>query len=139
MYLSMLRNAGPRIAAVLRVIAEAGTHPVVFHCAAGKDRTGLVAAVLLSVLGVSDDDVVADYAMTDEIMDEMRARARARAEAMGRSLREVPPHVVRAEDATMRRLLQLVRDEHGSVSEYLERHGIDDATIDRLRSHLVVR
>lgn len=137
MYLSMLRNAGARIGAVVRVIAEAGNHPVVFHCAAGKDRTGLVAAVLLSLLGVSDDDVVADYVLTDDIMDEMRARARARAQAAGRPLRDVPAHVVRAEVPTMRRLLQMVRDEYGSVRDYLKQHGIADDTIEVLRSDLV--
>ena len=51
-----------------RILAQPGALPAVFHCAAGKDRTGILAGLLLSSLGVSDDDVVADYALTAEAM-----------------------------------------------------------------------
>ena len=57
--------------------AVPGALPAVFHCAAGKDRTGLLAALLLSALGVSDEDVVADYALTEAAMDRMMALVRA--------------------------------------------------------------
>lgn len=62
-YLVLLRRCAERIALVLSVIAEA-ERPVVFHCGAGRDRTGLVAAVLLGVLGVSDDDISRGYALS---------------------------------------------------------------------------
>jgi protein-tyrosine phosphatase len=62
-YCTLLCRIGDRIAGVLCVIADARA-PVVFHCGAGRDRTGLVAAVLLGVLGVSEDDIARDYALS---------------------------------------------------------------------------
>jgi len=59
-YVLMLERFGDRFAGVLRVIAEPGNHPLVFHCAAGKDRTGVVAALVLGLLGVPDDEIAAD-------------------------------------------------------------------------------
>ena len=48
----------------LEIIAEPENHPLVFHCNAGKDRTGSLAAVVLGVLGVMDEDIIEDYALT---------------------------------------------------------------------------
>ena len=42
-----------------------GEHPVVFHCAAGKERTGILAGLLLSALGVSDETIMEDYELTN--------------------------------------------------------------------------
>jgi len=52
---------------VLRVVVDPDRHPVLFHCTAGKDRTGVVAAILLRLLGASDDDVAADYLLSNEV------------------------------------------------------------------------
>ena len=50
---------------MLQIIAEPANHPLVFHCAAGKDRAGLIAATVLGLLEVDDEEIVADYAATD--------------------------------------------------------------------------
>src|SRR4029078_2117372 len=63
-YLAMLDQGSGSIVGALEMIADADRVPLVFHCSAGKDRTGVLAAVLLSVLGVSDDDIAADYALS---------------------------------------------------------------------------
>ena len=65
MYRFMLESAEVRVAKAFQVLAMPGALPAVFHCAAGKDRTGIMAGLVLSSLGVSDADVVADYALTD--------------------------------------------------------------------------
>ncbi|MET7297778.1 tyrosine-protein phosphatase [Embleya sp. NPDC005575] len=49
----------------LALIAAADNAPLVFHCASGKDRTGLIAALVLALLGVGDEDIVADFALTE--------------------------------------------------------------------------
>src|SRR5437588_10808562 len=72
------------LAAALRAIAEADGVPLLYHCSAGKDRTGWLSAVLLSVLGVDRETILADYLATNEysratnraILDAMRARGR---------------------------------------------------------------
>ena len=92
-YLLMLDRYADRFVGVLRTLADDANHPIVFHCAAGKDRTGLVAALLLSLLGVDDETVAADYALTSEHIDELvdRHRAQAAAEGTGgRGERRVP-------------------------------------------------
>ena len=60
----MLERFGDRFATVVELVADSGGHPVAFFCAAGKDRTGLVAAIVLGALGVADETVAADYALT---------------------------------------------------------------------------
>jgi protein-tyrosine phosphatase len=86
LYRWMVADAGARagFAAAVRVIAEAGAEPLLFHCSAGKDRTGWLSAIVLSLLGVDRDTIVADYLATNDysrpthvaIMDAMRAKGR---------------------------------------------------------------
>jgi protein-tyrosine phosphatase len=85
-YRWMVADPGARagFATAVRTIADAGGEPVLFHCSAGKDRTGWLTAVLLDLLGVDRDTVIADYLATNDysranhvaIMDAMRARGR---------------------------------------------------------------
>lgn len=134
-YRRLLNDSAGQVTAVLRTIAEAETHPVVFHCVAGKDRTGVVAAVLLGLLGVSDDDIVADYALTQDVMPMMLARWRTSSTQPDE--REFPAHVLRAEADTMRRLLDLIEAEHGSLRGYARAGGITDEIVDALQAHLL--
>ena len=61
-YLDLIEEGASGLVATLRVIAQEESAPVVVHCVAGKDRTGVVCALTLSLLGVSDDDIATDYA-----------------------------------------------------------------------------
>ena len=63
-YVAIAENGASALAAALEVIA-AGEHPVVFHCAAGKERIGILAGLLLSALGVSDETIMEDYELTN--------------------------------------------------------------------------
>jgi protein-tyrosine phosphatase len=62
----MVRGYGTEFGAVLRLIADPASHPVVFHCIGGKDRTGIAAALLLFTLGVPWDDVRRDYLRSND-------------------------------------------------------------------------
>ena len=62
LYRFLLESAGTEFVEVLQIIAEPANHPLVFHCAAGKDRAGLIAATVLGLLEVDDEEIVADYA-----------------------------------------------------------------------------
>ena len=61
-------------AQVLHRVLSARRGRVLFHCAAGKDRTGLLSAIVLSLLGVPEETVVADYALSGEAMERLRAK-----------------------------------------------------------------
>ena len=71
LYVVRKREYGSQIVAALEVIAVPENHPLVFHCAVGKDRTGILAAVLLSVLGVADKDIIEDYTLSEPYMNEL--------------------------------------------------------------------
>ena len=102
----------------LHVIAAADSAPVVFHCTSGKDRTGVVAALVLTLLGVSREDVVADFALT----------ARATERLVADWERQNPGHTMRwpgygqAPAALMGRFLDDVDGEYGSVHGYVTDH-----------------
>jgi len=132
----MLDRYAPRFVGVLRALADEGAHPIVFHCAAGKDRTGLVAALLLSLLGVDDETIAADYARTSEHIDELLERHRAQSEAEGSPV-EVSDAFLRAEVDVMRRTLAGLRDAHGSAEAYLEANGLEPEAIAALRAALL--
>lgn len=135
LYQHLLANSGPRFSEALRIICDPANHPLVFHCAAGKDRAGLTAAVTLGLLGVSDEEIVDDYARTAAVVDELVARARARARDTGRA-----PHdrFMTAEAETMRETLAWWHAEYGTIEEYMLAHGLEPAAIAALRGAMIV-
>jgi protein-tyrosine phosphatase len=135
-YVLMLDRYADRFVRVLRTLADEGAHPIVFHCAAGKDRTGIVAALLLSVLGVDDEVIAADYAITAEHIDELLDRHRAQAEA-GAAPIEVSDAFYAAEIDVMRRTLRELRQRYGDAARYLEAHGLEADALVTLRRALI--
>ncbi|WP_406858957.1 tyrosine-protein phosphatase [Streptomyces sp. HUAS MG47] len=117
----------------LELIAD-GDEPQVFHCASGKDRTGLLAALVLTLLGVDEDTVAADFALTELATE--RLIADWRAAHPGRELRW--PGYGRAPEEIIRLTLADLRTTYGSVEAYVRDHvGVDDATVARLRERLL--
>jgi protein-tyrosine phosphatase len=137
-YAEMLAEGELWVARAFHTLAVPGAFPAVFHCAAGKDRTGILAALLLSSLGVPDEHVVADYALTGAAMDRMRAWAAVSSPELAEALRDHPAAHLAAEPEAIARLLTDIRDGHGSVTEYLRSIGITLAVLARLREELVV-
>jgi hypothetical protein len=136
-YALMLQRFGDRFAAVVELLADRDGQPVVFFCAGGKDRTGLVAALVLGALGVADEEIAADYALTADNLPLLLERNRARAAARGVDPEVTEHELLLAEAATMLGVLEQVRAEHGSVEGYLERHGLDPGAGDALRAGLL--
>ncbi len=130
-YAVMLRSARQPVARAVELIAHA-EGAAVFHCAAGKDRTGVIAAVLLGVLGVDDEHITADYALTRHALERITARLRA-SESYRYIFTELPPETLHAEPHTMQRLLAGVRAEYGGLTEYARAAGVRDEVIARLR------
>jgi protein-tyrosine phosphatase len=135
-YLELLRSSDESIAEAFAILTDPSAYPTVIHCSIGKDRTGILVALLLSAIGVSDDDVVADYALsgmgTARIALRLREACGAETGALGRFL----PALLSAEPETMRCFLCKVRDKFGSVPEYLDRLGVA-STIAFIRGALV--
>jgi protein-tyrosine phosphatase len=132
-YVSILDTSGDQFVSVLRLIADDANHPLAFQCAAGKDRTGLVAAMVLGLLGVDEEVIVADYAATAMVVDLLLARLHARAPD-----RDAPgPRIMSAEADTMRFALYWLCETHGSIEAYARTHGLTEAEIAALRDDLI--
>ena len=121
-YLMMLERFADRLTDVVRLIADPANHPVVFHCAAGKDRTGIVAALVLGVLGVDDETIVDDYVLTAEHMPLIVQRHRAVAAERGVEAEVGDPHFA-AEAEAMRDVLTGLDDRHA-----IDGRGVSRAT-----------
>ncbi|SFQ01773.1 Protein tyrosine/serine phosphatase [Geodermatophilus dictyosporus] len=135
-YLGYLHHRPENVVAALRALADGdGDGAAVVHCAAGKDRTGVVVMFALAVAGVPDEEIVADYAMTAEVIDDLVAKLRESptyAEDMSR--RDVASHTPRGE--TMRRVLELLRERHGGPLGWLDAHGFGAREQAALRARL---
>ena len=134
-YLGYLSDRPEAVLGALRALAAPGPGASVVHCAAGKDRTGVVVALALTVAGVGREAIVADYAMTADVIDALVAKLAASptyAEDMDR--RDVASHTPRAE--TMDRLLTLLEERHGGPVGWLDAHGFGAEERAALRSRL---
>jgi protein-tyrosine phosphatase len=129
-YLEVSQDGHRELRSALEVIAEAENAPMVVHCAAGKDRTGLLVALVLRLLGVSEEDVVADYALTGLARPQMIAYWEK--EHPGEPLQwagfgEAPADAMR-----------LFLDELGPVRDYCVRTlGVNEKVISALKHHLL--
>jgi protein-tyrosine phosphatase len=134
-YLGYLQHRAEAVVGALRALTDAGPGASLVHCAAGKDRTGVVVALALAVAGVPDEEIVADYAMTADVIDALVAKLAASptyAEDMVR--RDVASHTPRAE--TMDRVLTLLEERHGGPLGWLEAHGFGADEQAALRARL---
>jgi len=133
-YRAALGDCREAFAEALTHLAGAG-EAALFHCTAGKDRTGLIAALLLLNAGVSKDDVVADYAATEThgagLLETLRQRALARGGDMAQAER-----VLAAKPETMRATLDWLDETHGGATEYMRGIGLPEAVVERLRVRL---
>lgn len=125
-YAEIASDGVAEMAQALRSIAAAGSAPVVIHCASGKDRTGMLAAIVLSVLGVAEDDIVADFALTELARE--RLIADWYAAYPGRPL--LWPHYGKAPAELMRVFLAELAGQFGSVRDYVTEYlGVSDTVI----------
>ena len=133
-----LLEFGNRIVAALEAIAEPSACPAVFHCAAGKDRTGMLAAVILGVLGVSDEDIARDYAETARhmplLVDRWWELDRELTIKISQSM-TLSSYDARPE--TMEAVLAKLRHDYGSMRGYVLAQGAGDALLKRLEDTLL--
>ena len=133
-YLGYLAERPDSVSAALQAIA-ASRGAAIVHCAAGKDRTGTVVGIALSVAGVADEDVVADYVATGERIDAIVERLLARP-TYSEALRDQPRSHQLPRPETMLRILTVLRERHGGAAGWLGEQGWSDAEVARLREKL---
>ena len=139
LYLYRIRQPqfGKRLVDSLELIVDRNNHPLVFHCSVGKDRTGVLAAMLLAAAGVMDEDVIHDYTLSAPFMPELRDHWR-NDPAAPPEVKEVPDFQWEASAESMARFLALLRREYGSAAGYLKAQGADNSLLQRLEEALLV-
>lgn len=137
-YRAIIDGRQAELREVLGALAQPGAFPALVHCTAGKDRTGIVVALLLALAGVDHATIADDYALSAAYLtDEYFADARRRAEAAGhdweqyRFLLGCPANLMLA-------VLEALDVRYGGVEPYLRQLGLADADLAALRSALVV-
>jgi protein tyrosine/serine phosphatase len=134
-YLGYLNQRGDNVVEALRALTHAGPGASVVHCAAGKDRTGVVCALSLAVAGVPHEEIVADYAMTADVIDALVAKlASSPTYAEDMVTRGVASHTPRA--TTMDRVLTLLDERRGGPLGWLDEHGFGADEQAALRARL---
>jgi protein-tyrosine phosphatase len=137
LYCAAAERLGPQIAAAVAELCRPDALPALVHCAGGKDRTGIVVALTLSSLGVPDEVVAADFALSATYLAPRFFAAAERTSAPRASVDVDLGPLRGAEPRSMLQMLGFVRRHDGTARNYLVRHGVPAAALDALRAALV--
>jgi protein-tyrosine phosphatase len=113
---------GSKLVQALEFVAEHDNQPVIFHCALGKDRTGILSAALLSILGVPEKVIIEDYFLTTEYMTGFKAELKADPQGV-KMLESVPGFLWDAPRESMALMLNETKRQYGSFMAYLQFYG----------------
>lgn len=136
LYLSFLEPPAPAAAAALKALVEVDRHPLLIHCAAGKDRTGVLVALALELLGVEREALVADYVLTHSRMPAVLARLEVEAD---RTRARTLPEVMYGADAeTIESFLAGLEWRFGGATAWALDQGISAAAIEAFRTGMLI-
>jgi len=124
-YIQIVENAIAPLREIFDLLSLSSSYPVLIHCVGGKDRTGIVIALLLRVLGCPRMDIVRDYAISEYHLGS----------ALGGETNNIllTENSIKSPARVMHQLLQYLERTYGSVQNYLERHvGIPEATVESI-------
>lgn len=139
-YREMLDAAATRFADAMRLLASRRVLPAVFHCAAGKDRTGVLAALILGSLGVDQKVIAADYGLTESAMQRLITWAGENQPELAALYAKMPARFAAADPRAMTVILEDLVRQHGSVRNYVREIGVEDDVVVALeRSVLTTR
>jgi protein tyrosine/serine phosphatase len=135
-YIEMLEVGGGAIRTVFEGLAAEGASPAVFHCTGGKDRTGVVAALILRELGVADEIIVEDYSRSQSYLASIVEAYRSELERQ--AIRpDLVAYLTSSPAERMRFTLGELDRRWGSTREYLAAAGVDHSVLESLRKNLV--
>ena len=136
LYVTLVERFGSSFTEAIRLLSYEETYPAVFHCTVGKDRTGILAALLLSTLGVDDETIVEDYGLTSQVIDRIRERLLA-SPNLPNEFKTRIDHTLAVEPNAIAEMLGHIRTHHGSTRGYLAVHGLGETDLENLRRALL--
>ncbi|HEY1135749.1 MAG TPA: tyrosine-protein phosphatase [Nocardioides sp.] len=134
-YSAFLVHRPDRVVEAVRILMESAHHPALFHCAAGKDRTGVIAALLLGALGVDRAEIVADYVLTAGSVEAVITRLRA-FEPYATMLADATPESQQPTEDNIGNLLDHL-DAAGGTEAWLLAHGLPAETLADYRAAML--
>lgn len=134
-YITALETRGAAVCAILTRIAHVQEGAVLFNCTAGKDRTGIIAALLLGLAGVSDEDIIQDYVLTEKMIPALVAEFLSLSRANGGDVESYATLLESPAD-TMAKMLSHIRTRYGGVEDYVRRIGLERRDMLQLMDHL---
>jgi protein-tyrosine phosphatase len=135
MYLTAIETRGDAISTILSRMSDVREGTVLFNCTAGKDRTGIIAALLLGLAGASHTDIVADYALTSARIPVLVAEFLTRARANGGDV-EAYATFLESPASAMAGMLSHIDANYGSVMGYLDQIDVPTEVLSRLQVRL---
>ena len=135
-YAGMADRYGEWVKRVFEVCAEA-EGAVLFHCTTGKDRTGMIAAMLLGACGVAEEDIIADYCVSEVYLSHIYSN-------MGKYYKDSDAYdpadpFYSTSPENMRHFLRHIRGKYGSMEAYLRCCGVTEDVLSRIRAKLAAK
>lgn len=134
LYIQILEVHQKEFRQIMKILADRKGKPAVFHCAVGKDRTGVTAMLLLSLAGVPEEVILQDYAASGE---NMRAVFEEQKKLLKQAGWEVPDLLFESPREEMEQTIRYMKEKWGDVSSYLESCGVTEEEMEALRNYLV--
>ncbi|KAL9713129.1 hypothetical protein Ac2012v2_004370 [Leucoagaricus gongylophorus] len=141
LYSQILDRGGPAFASILRHVRDKPNEGCLFHCTAGKDRTGIIAAILLKLAGVDDESIAEDYALTRVGREPAREMilARLSKEPLFASNSEAALNMFTCRHNTMTAFLKLVEEKYNGVEAYVKKYvNFNDDDIASIRKNILI-
>lgn len=135
-YASYLDGGAASMRAALDLLSDPGNLPAVFHCSVGKDRTGVLSAVVLGLLGVPDEVIVEDYVLSSLAMGRILERLQDEYQEAAEVVARFAPVILSVEPASMEGFLEAIHARFGSFDGMAEALG-RTTTVDNLRQNLL--
>ena len=130
----LLEGAATDIKHIMDICAESSSYPIVVHCSAGKDRTGLIICLLQILAGIDDDEIVSDYSASASLLGSRMGSILVEIGRMGLDERfaKSPPDV-------MQNTIKHIKSTFGSIENYLESIGVNAEKQSQIRKNLLLK
>ena len=134
MYIDLYENSKEAVCEVLRIISENPDDCVLYNCMAGKDRTGIISALMLMLASVPREAVIADYAATEEYLEEFISK---RKKLLSTLKIDIPDYLFKSPAVEMEMAIDWLSASYGDVFCYVKELGLPEESIERLKNKLL--
>ena len=134
-YLHYLLAGGDRWLRAMRLFADESAYPVLIHCTAGKDRTGVLVGMIMDILGAGDEDIAEEYGLSSASVDRLIAYLESTGRTLEGTREEIVARLITPPER-MAGFIRLMREKYGSAEAYLVSQGMSAEEVQRIRELL---